>query len=283
MNLPDVRSTRRAIAAMTYDGTDSIRGAAELRQRMAATVDLARRARVDARDHLWNAREAERALGRMILAAREAGDLAAQGQRADGQQDIVTLDVLGISNDLAAHAVTLARVPDEVWTAWHDWDADPTQTAVGRSARGYQAQIDTVKAEAEQARQEARRLAARKAEIERELSAVAERPKRATPVDVPPLTDDDTATFDADITVSAAAVPEPTDDRDRINGDRWLALMRRLEQLITALEQQTPPLPDDHFADLTVLSARDLAHRITVRTATWIREVNRQYTERIAS
>jgi hypothetical protein len=179
--------------------------------------------------------------------------------------------------------VALATVPDDVWRAWHDWDADPTQGAVARTVRDYQSNVDDVKARAATERATAKRLRERKAEIERELLDVAERAKAATAPDAPPLRDDETATFGGDIVVSAAGADEPQDDddRDRINGDRWLALMRRIEQLITALEQPPPPLPNDRFADLTVLSARDLARRATTNTAAWIRAVNDEYTERI--
>ena len=109
---------------------------------MSAVVDLARRAKVDARGHLWNAREAERALGRLILAAREAGDLAGQGGDRSNlrQQEVATLDDFGISYNLAALAADLASVPDEVWEAWQEQaqtlDRDPTQAAVARLRDG---------------------------------------------------------------------------------------------------------------------------------------------------
>lgn len=267
---------------MVYGGPGSVRDAATLREQMAATVDLARRARVDAREYLWNAREAERALGRMILAAREAGDLAGDGgdRHSPSVSTQATLTDLGISRDLAAHAVSLAKVSDDVWRAWHAWDVDPTQGAVSRSAREYLSKLEAVKAHANAERNAARQLRERKAEIERELAAVADRAQRAVTVDIPPLRDEETAAIGVDIVVSATAVEE-MDDRDRINGDRWLAAMRRIEQLVTVLEQTPPPLPDDRFADLTVLSARDLARRITANTAIWLRAVNDQYAERI--
>jgi hypothetical protein len=75
---------------------------------------MAKRAGLSEVEWMITAREAERALGRMILAAREAGDLADQGgDRA--KSDVSTLLDLGISRDLAADAVALARVPDEAW------------------------------------------------------------------------------------------------------------------------------------------------------------------------
>jgi hypothetical protein len=68
-------------------------------------------------------REAERALGRMILEAQAAGDLAESHQRADLSDGVDTLDTLGIGRDLAAYAVKLAAVPDDVWGQWHHGDA----------------------------------------------------------------------------------------------------------------------------------------------------------------
>ena len=55
----------------------------------------------------------------MILAAREAGDLANQGKNlshVDGD-DMTSLDRLGISRDLAAYAVQVAKIPEEIWAA----------------------------------------------------------------------------------------------------------------------------------------------------------------------
>jgi hypothetical protein len=271
---------RDHLAAMTYDGPESVRDASLLRERMAATVDLARRAHVVERDHLWAAREAERVLGRMIDSARAAGDLAKQGRPSD-DENLMTLEVLGVTQNLASLAVSFASVPDDIWEAWHDRDADPTQRAVASAARAWQASLDTQKAREKARKIEAAQLRERKKEIERELAAVADRARTATPPDVPPLTDDDTATFLSDIAVSAAAAEEPAEDRDRVNGDRWLTLMRRMEDLLAVIETKPPQLPNDRFADLTVLSARDLARRIGDNLAVWIRTVNTSYDERI--
>ncbi len=76
----------------------------------------------------------------MILAAREAGDLATRGgDHTSIVEDVdkaATLDEFGIGRDLAAHAVLLAGVPDEVWTAWHADDVEPGQAAVIRGCSG---------------------------------------------------------------------------------------------------------------------------------------------------
>jgi hypothetical protein len=55
----------------------------------------------------------------MILEARQAGHLAEHGQRgpektSDATTSFVTLDDLGISRDLAAYAVKLAKLPNLV-------------------------------------------------------------------------------------------------------------------------------------------------------------------------
>src|SRR6266545_8190083 len=71
----------------------------------------------------WAPDEAERALGRMLLAARDAGDLASSGQYSQGVEAIDTLADFGIGRDLASHAVLLADVPDDVWADWHTDDA----------------------------------------------------------------------------------------------------------------------------------------------------------------
>jgi hypothetical protein len=89
------------------------------------------RAGLETRQYLWTAREAEPSLGRMITAAREAGDLVGTGQR-QGLVGGETLEDYGISFDLAAHSVHLAEVPDEVWAAWHEEDREPTR-APGRT------------------------------------------------------------------------------------------------------------------------------------------------------
>jgi hypothetical protein len=63
----------------------------------------------------------------MIKAAREAGDLAEQG-RPKTSDDTMFLRDYGISPDLAAYAVQLAEVPDDVWAAWHESDDEPPET-----------------------------------------------------------------------------------------------------------------------------------------------------------
>jgi hypothetical protein len=83
---------------------------------MQAAVETARQTGQKVREWLWNAREAERTLGRMISEARTAGDLSVQGAHVVGD-DMSSLADLGVSRDLAAYAVAVAKVPDEVWLA----------------------------------------------------------------------------------------------------------------------------------------------------------------------
>lgn len=269
---------RTEIAALQYDGPASITTARELRERMAATVELARRARVDAREHMWNAREAERTLGRMIVAAREAGDLA--DVHANQHSEVVdTLDNLGIGRDLAALSTRLAKVPDDYWSRWHEQDIEPTQRAIDAAAREYERNLNLVAQQAEGRRAQERRLREEAERIEQQLGELASR--AAPTASVPALRDDETDTSSAGLVAGATAVEEPVDDRDRQRGDAWLTHLRAVEQVITVLQRRPPELPHDRFADLTVLSARDLARRITDATAVWVRAVNASYDERI--
>ena len=135
-----VRDERTRIASREYAGVQSLREARFDRQKMATAVEAAKRAGVDAREWLWNAREAERTLGRMILAAREAGDLAEHGGDHDGSGPTsgrTRLEDLDVSYDLAAYAVRVAEIPDEEWASWHDSISEPSQIAVDGEARAY--------------------------------------------------------------------------------------------------------------------------------------------------
>lgn len=274
--LPSVRSE---IAALQYVGPESITEALTLRQKMAATVDLARRARLDAHEHMWNAREAERTLGRMIVAAREAGDLTAHGGDRRSSSDSPSLKELGIEQDLAALGVAFAKVPDDDWLSWHDGDVEPTQRVVAEAAREYAFKLGQVAGFAEGRRVRERQLRDEAQRIEQQLSDLANR--AAPTVSVPALRDDETDTSAASMVVPATAVEEPVDDRDRRRGDAWLTHLRAVEEVLTVLQRQPPDLPHDRFADLTVLSARDLARRITDGAAVWVRAINASYEERI--
>jgi hypothetical protein len=273
------RSARSEIAALQYAGPESITEARTLREKMAATVELARRARIDAREHMWNAREAERALGRMILAAREAGDLNSHGGDRRSSSDAPNLKDLGIEPDLASLGVRLAKVPNDHWSRWHEQDIEPTQRAIDAAAREYERQLSIVAEQAAGRRAQERKLREDAARIEQQLADLARRTAPSTTV--PPLRDEETDTSAVSIVAPAAAVEEPVDDRDRQGGDAWLAHLRSVEQVIDVLERKPPELPHDRFADLTVLSARDLARRVTDAAAVWVRAVNASYQERI--
>lgn len=279
----ELRTLRHEVAAQEYTGPESLTGAFEIRQRMAATVDLARRAKVDARDHLWNAREAERALGRLILAAREAGDLRSKGGDPSAYVNVPDLGDLGISRMLAAHAISLAGLPDGVWEQIHEADVEPTQGAVGKLARRYRDAEQEIRDGVERERAEQRRAKDRAKAIKQELVELAERLRVAQEriPDVPPLTEEDVDTSAADMVVPAAAVEEPVDTADHVAAERWLTKFRELRALAKALDEPPPALPVDEFADMTVLSARDLVQRITAAAAVWIRDINHAYKERI--
>lgn len=267
---------RSDIVGLQYAGPASITEALSMRQKMAATVDLARRARIDAREHMWNAREAERTLGRMILAAREAGDLATEGRPSE---TVDTLQSLGIEGHLAALSVSLAQVPDEDWLIWHGEDIEPTQRVIAAAAKEYAFKLGQVAGFAAGQRARERELREQAQRIEEQLTELANR--AAPTVSVPTLREDETDTSAVGMVAPATAVEEPVDDRDRRRGDAWLTHLRAVEQVISVLERRPPELPHDRFADLTVLSARDLARRITDAAALWVRAVNASYNERI--
>lgn len=267
------RDARSQIAAMTYDGVESLGEAVTLRQKMAAAVEVAKRARVDAREHMWNAREMERALGRMILAARAAGDLATDGQHGKG---IGTLDSFRLSADLAAYAVRLARIPEEDWQRWHEQDTEPTQRSVDAAARAYEKRVDEEqrrRSEAEAAVDEVKAdIELRISEMEQLAAAAREYAERTAAA---PLLHDEVDTTAAEFVLPATAA-DPRPERDPV-ADEWTALFRRIAALNQTLQVGPARLPRDFQADITVLAARDLAKAATASVAVWIRHVNDLY------
>lgn len=133
---------RQEVELLVYSGPLSLAAAADLRTRVAAAAALAVRAGVDEIDWMLAAREAERKLGQMLLAGREAGEVAAHGWRSDvDRTDITSLADLGLTRDLGAEAVLLGRVPDDVWTSLvaevEGDQSSATKKAFMRSARAY--------------------------------------------------------------------------------------------------------------------------------------------------
>ena len=119
-DLPNPATLRARARALTYDDADppkSIGLAAEFREHAMAVVDLAKRAGVDEIEYALVAREAERALGRVLLAGRAAGKVAAESQGRNGARraSIPTLPDLGIERHLAADASRFAKVTDRAW------------------------------------------------------------------------------------------------------------------------------------------------------------------------
>lgn len=105
---------RERIALIAYEGPSTVQEADRLRARMCAAADVAKRAGVHEHEWMAAARESERALGRMIMAARERGDLRPHGGR--GRNDVLpTLDDIGVTKTLAAGAIALAKLTDEEW------------------------------------------------------------------------------------------------------------------------------------------------------------------------
>lgn len=119
--VPEIERIRAAAAAPTYTGPEAVVDAVTLRRKVAIAAELAKRAGDHENEWMVTAREAERTLGRMLRAGREARDLMPQGRPSDiADVDFITLTDLGISRDLAADATCLARVPDNTWARWTD-------------------------------------------------------------------------------------------------------------------------------------------------------------------
>lgn len=115
------RSALRAeIEALTYTDPSSIKKAELLTRKARAAVEVAQRAGVLEIETRIDARDAERVLGRMLLAARAAGDLAERGQDQGNVRttNIMTLADLGVKRNAAADAVAFAMVDDDTWQTW---------------------------------------------------------------------------------------------------------------------------------------------------------------------
>jgi|SRR5215472_5352295 len=282
MTAIEPRSQRAEIAALEYDGPESLTDAAHLRERMAAGAELAKRAGLDAREYLWTAREAERALGRMIVAARQAGDLkdgTGPPEHLSDGTTISTLADLGISRDLAAHAAALAKVPDEVWAEWHADDQEATRSAVSGTVRRYLAAVESARAGAAAAQREAD-------EIRREREALAARLRKISEQDtlpaVPPLAEDETSTAGFGIAL-AAAVPEAPNPAPKPDpaGRAQDNLILRIDALAAEITRHDPVIVHDEWRDASVMAARAAARRLTDALASWTRQLNALYQEGI--
>lgn len=279
----EVRGVRGEIASREYDGVGSLADALGDRQRMSAAVEAAKRAKLagdEERQWMWTARESERTLGRMITAARDAGDLASGGERTDlveHDDKVSTLADLGISRDLAAYAVGVAAIPDEVWAKWQQAE-EPTRRNLSRAVHAYRAAVKDAEREEQDRAERAEELEQEQERITESLRALAE--QDPAEIHVPPLEPAETNLAGLQTTVEAAAA-EDEQERDS-RGDAWLALFRQMEKFARLTTTDPPDLPADQFLDMTVLAARDLARRITDGTALWVRAVNTQYTERLS-
>ena len=119
-DLPLPAVLRAQARALTYDDADppkSVGLAAEFRERAMVIVDLAKRAGVDEVEYALVAREAERALGRVLLAGREAGKIARESQGRNGARraSIPNLRDLGIEPHLANDAKLFAEQSASAW------------------------------------------------------------------------------------------------------------------------------------------------------------------------
>jgi len=111
--LPAVAEMRQTLEQLKYEGAKSVRTAAELRERAHAIADVAKRMHVGEVEYALVTREAERTLGQMLTAGREAGDVAKKEGR--NVQSAARIQDLGIEKNLAADAVFFASIADDVW------------------------------------------------------------------------------------------------------------------------------------------------------------------------
>lgn len=275
------RTARHEIAGRQYEGTDSLTGAFADRQRMSAAVEAAKRARVDATQWMWNAREAERTLGRMILAARDAGELAGQGQRgpqktSDDTRSFVTLDDLGISYDLATLATKLAKLPDDAWESWHQ-DAEPTQTKVASAATEYLACVEAQKSRMRMAEEEADEAKRAAAEARKRVDKL----KTARP-SVPPLREEETSIAGAEMALDAAVgsgeAQGPTVDNSPAVREQT-QLLAAMGSLAKRIEAHDPLVTTDAFRDANVMAGRDAVRRLVDAATVWLRTLNTLYSE----
>lgn len=271
------RGVRHEIASREYQGRESLEGAFADRQKMSAAVEAAKRAHVDETQWMWTAREAERTLGRMILEAREAGDLYDQDHRASSD---VTLDDLGISRNLAAYAVKLAGVPAELWAQWHESETPPTRAAVERTTQEWARQADAAKDREAEAQRRAR-------EAKRQAKEAQDRYTKMRQQDVvsqvPPLTEEETQLVGAQLALDvavAAADPEgpKVDQSTEVKGQALM--VSSISNLAQRIESHDPCISQDAFLDVNVMAARDAVRRLTDAAAVWLRTLNALYLDK---
>lgn len=270
-------SDRAELAAMEYKGPESLGGALLSREKVTAAAELAKRAGLETREYLWTAREAERALGRMINAARAAGDLAGHGGNRSSQYD-TDLNDIGISNDLATHSVALAEIPEDAWAKWHESDTEPTRAAVAKSVRVYRDALAAMERTAAERGRLAREAERDAAEAHRRANELR---KQQPPPDIPALTDDETSMMGADI-ILAATQPEPaeltpSDSRPQVRSQE--TLVRAMSAMAVQIANAEPVIRADEYRDADVMAARDAARRLTDSVATWLRSLNTLYQE----
>jgi hypothetical protein len=215
----------------------------------------------------------------MITAAREAGDLATGGERADlveADDKVSTLSDYGISRDLAADATAMSRLPDDVWVRLHESGTEPTRAAVVRTCRDYAQAVAQRKRDAETRSAEAERVRREINEARRRLTDL----QKDQPLeDVPPLSADETSVMGSDVLLDA--VTEPAEAASRI--DRTPEAKGQ-EQLISAMSalahriaEHDPLVTSDQFRDINVMAARDSVRRLVTAGTVWLRTLNAIY------
>jgi hypothetical protein len=272
----EVRSARQEIADREYDGIGSLGGALADRQRMAATVEAAKRANMDAREWMWTAREAERTLGRMIESARQAGDLAEQGGAPHDHptSSVSTLGDLGISRDLAAYAVSLSRLPGDAWDQMRGQDGpEPTRSAVADAVRKYWDAVGDLEDATEKAAKRAEELRRQADDIE---SAAREYDARPS---VPPLAAEEMSTRGFEIALAVAA--GAADDSPKLDTRREVraqdTLLSSIGTLADRIACHDPVIREDMMREADVMAARTAVRRLVEASTVWLRTLNELY------
>jgi hypothetical protein len=277
------RELRGEVARLNYEGPESVQAASDLRAKVAAAAELARRAGADEVSWMLTAREAERSLGRMLIAGREAGEVIPNGRGTVDRTDSASLADLGIPRDLAADAVALASVPDKVWSTWLvEVDGNrsrASQRTFVRAARTFLDSIERATRDAERAQREAEAAAEEARALERRLHDA---------VLIAPLLESETSMNGAAEELTAAASrlepePGPPARDESPEALMQVRLVQRMTDLRRAVEAHDPVLTNDVWRGAHVYGAREAVRELTGALAIWMRMLNALWEEEVRS
>lgn len=265
---------RQEIQNLVYAGTDSIRDAASLRTKVAAAADLAKRANQDEVEWMLMARDSERALGLMLVAGREAGDIASAGVNQHTGEVLATTEDLGIQKDLAADCSLFARLSDEDWMltlSTAQMEGQPSHAHVVRQAKANLARIAEAERREADVEFQQKALQEEQSRIAAELAAL-----RSNPVEFIPLREEEVRMGGVEMELRAL-VPEPSTAgvRDESPDARaQKALLDQMKALRQRLDTVRPTLTNDAYRVLNLYSARQIVGLLSAELAEWIREYN---------